>query len=323
MADGQQSRMGVVAIGHNEGERLQRCLRSIPPGIPMAYVDSASIDDSVAFARSVGADVVELDMRLPFSAARARNEGAARLTARHPELAFVQFVDGDCEFEPGWLAEATRFLENEPEFAAVCGRRRERYPEASFYNRLCDAEWNTPPGEAAACGGDAMVRLSAFASAGGYDGAVIAGEEPEFCARLRTRGWRVWRLDAPMTIHDADMHHFRQWWMRAVRSGYGYAQVWSKTRRLGAPLYGRELARAIGWSAAPIALALFLTVLLGPIGLLAAPLLWAAQFVRLARRDGGMQAVHLLAGKFAETWGALRYGAARAARRRQGAIYYK
>ena len=147
MADGQQSRMGVVAIRRNKGERLQRCLRSIPPGIPMVYVDSASIDDSVAFARSVGADVVELDMRLPFSAARARNEGAARLAARHPELAFVQFVDGDCEFEPGWLAEATRFLETEPEFAAVCGRRRERYPEATFYNRLCDAEWDTPPGK--------------------------------------------------------------------------------------------------------------------------------------------------------------------------------
>ncbi len=323
MAETQQGRIGVVAIGRNEGERLKRCLGSIPRGIPIIYVDSASTDGSVAYARSRGAEVVELDMRRPFSAARARNEGAERLVARHPELAFVQFVDGDCEFEPGWIAGAARFLETEPDFAAVCGRRRERYPEASFYNQLCDAEWNTPPGEAAACGGDAMVRLSAFEAAGGYDSNMIAGEEPEFCARLRARGWRVWRLDAPMTIHDADMHHFRQWWMRAVRSGYGYAQVWSKTRRLGTPLYGRELARAIGWSVGPIVLALLLAALAGPIALLAAPLLWAAQFARLARRDGVTAAFHLLAGKFAETWGAMRYGAARLARRRHGAIYYK
>jgi len=323
MAEAQQGRMGVVAIGRNEGERLQRCLGSIPRGTPIVYVDSASTDDSVAYARSVGAEVVELDMRRPFSAARARNEGAERLTARHPELAFVQFVDGDCEFEPSWIADATRFLETEPEFAAVCGRRRERHPEASFYNQLCDAEWNTPPGETAACGGDAMVRLTAFAAAGGYDGAVIAGEEPEFCARLRARGWRVWRLDVPMTIHDADMHHFRQWWMRAVRSGYGYAQVWSKTRRVGAPLYGRELARAVGWSVGPMGLAMILAALAGPIALVTAPLLWIAQFARLTRRDGVMGGLHLFAGKFAETWGAMRYGAARVAGRRHGAIYYK
>lgn len=323
MAEEQRSRIGVVAIGRNEGERLRRCLGSIPGGVPLVYVDSASTDGSADFARSVGAEVVELDMRRPFSAARARNEGLERLAARHPELAFVQFVDGDCEFEPGWIAAAARFLETEPEFAAVCGRRREHYPGASFYNQLCDAEWNTPPGEAAACGGDAMVRLAAFAAVGGYDAAIIAGEEPELCHRLRARGWRVWRLDAPMTIHDADMHHFRQWWMRAVRSGYGYAQVWTKTRRSGSPLYARELARALGWSVVPLCLAALLTILIGPVGLIAAPLTWGAQFGRLARRDGGTQALHLIAGKFAETWGMLRFVAARLAGRRQGAIYYK
>ncbi|MGB7409130.1 MAG: glycosyltransferase, partial [Pontixanthobacter sp.] len=220
------TKIGLVAIGRNEGERLQRCLRSIPQGIAVVYVDSASTDDSVAFARSMGADVVSLDLDKPFTAARARNEGYARLADTKPTLQFVQFVDGDCEVEAEWFGAAIEALIKHDEVAAVCGRRRERFPDASFYNRMCDDEWNTPVGYADACGGDALLRRSAFEQVDGYDGAMVAGEEPEMCSRLRAADWRILRIDAPMTIHDADMHHPRQWWLRAIRSGFGYAQVW-------------------------------------------------------------------------------------------------
>ena len=61
---------------------------------------------------------------------------------------------------PGWLATATGVLRAHPDIAAACGRRRERFPERSVYNLLCDIEWNTPVGEARACGGDVMMRVS-------------------------------------------------------------------------------------------------------------------------------------------------------------------
>jgi len=76
---------------------------------------------------------------------------------------------------PGWLAEAGRFLEARPDVAVVCGRLRERRPEASIYNQLCDIEWNTPVGEARACGGIAMMRVNALRAAGGFVEALIAG----------------------------------------------------------------------------------------------------------------------------------------------------
>ena len=60
MADEGTGRLGLVAIGRNEGERLKRCFRSIPDGLPVVYVDSASTDDSVNFAREHGALVVAL-----------------------------------------------------------------------------------------------------------------------------------------------------------------------------------------------------------------------------------------------------------------------
>src|SRR3990170_3982962 len=92
------SRLGIVAIGRNEGERLRACLRSVVgDNRVVVYVDSGSTDGSVEMARSMGAEVVELDLATPFTAARARNEGFHRLEQLNPNVAFVQFVDGDCE----------------------------------------------------------------------------------------------------------------------------------------------------------------------------------------------------------------------------------
>lgn len=317
-------RIGVVAIGRNEGERLRQCLRSVPAGTPVAYVDSASSDGSADFARSVGALVVELDLATPFTAARARNAGLEALLSEWPELEFVQFVDGDCEFEAGWLDAAAAFLDEEPSVAAACGRRRERFPDRSLYNRMCDNEWNTPVGEAVACGGDAMFRTAALAQVRGYDAAIVAGEEPELCHRLRGIGWRIWRIDRPMTIHDADMHRPRQWWLRTVRSGFGYAQVWQKTRSGdAAPLYGRQLISALFWTFGVAALAGAAAAALGPLGLVVAPLVWLLQLARLARRGGLAWGWHILAGKLAETIGILRFVLSRLRGRRQGAIFYK
>src|SRR5690349_8029988 len=156
-------KVGLVAIGRNEGERLKRCLRSARPQVKeLVYVDSGSSDDSVAFARSLGVHVVELDTSIPFTAARARNEGARRLREVMPDVQFVQFVDGDCELDAAWIARALAEFSERPRAAVVCGRRRERFPEASVYNRLCDIEWATPVGQAAACGGDFLARLDAF-----------------------------------------------------------------------------------------------------------------------------------------------------------------
>ena len=239
MSDGPA--IGVVVIGRNEGERLHRCLRSLGPHVARCvYVDSGSRDDSVAFARSVGAQVVELDPSRPFTAARARNEGAAALARSGGAVEFVQFVDGDCEIEPGWLAAAAAALRADSGLAVAFGRRRERARDASVYNRLCDLEWDVPVGEALACGGDALMRRAAFEQAGGFDPARIAGEEPELCLRLRGHGWRIARIDAPMTVHDAAMTRFGQWWRRMQRGGYVDAE--------GIAELGRRYPR---WRAAP------------------------------------------------------------------------
>jgi len=94
-----QAKVGVVVIGRNEGERLKRCLASVlaQHAGPVVYVDSGSSDGSVEYAKSVGIEVVDLDMTRPFTMARGRNAGFNYLLEHYPGCEFVQFVDGDCE----------------------------------------------------------------------------------------------------------------------------------------------------------------------------------------------------------------------------------
>jgi GT2 family glycosyltransferase len=224
-AETQLDDVGIVAIGRNEGERLRSCLESARRSCRhVVYVDSGSTDGSTRLALQLGCEVVELDLSTPFTAGRARNEGVERLLRLAPGLAYVQFVDGDCELAPNWLRVGVEALDRDNRLAVVCGRRRERYPNATVYNMLCDVEWDTPIGRVRACGGDAMYRVEAFQRVGGFNPTVIAGEEPELCVRLRKAGWEIERIDAEMTLHDAAMMRFSQWWRRNVRAGHAYAE---------------------------------------------------------------------------------------------------
>ena len=131
--------------------------------------------------------------------------------------------DGPLPYRPR-IFESAQTLDASSKVVAVCGRQMEIHRNATIYNRMIDIEWDTPVGVAKSCGGCTMFRVSAFQDVGGFDPVVIAGEEPELCVRLRSRGGVVMRIDQPMTMHDADMTRFSQWWMRNVRAGHAYAQ---------------------------------------------------------------------------------------------------
>jgi glycosyltransferase involved in cell wall biosynthesis len=218
--------VGVVVIGRNEGNRLIRCIKSLQStGLTVIYVDSGSVDGSQDTAKQLGALVEILDLSIPFTAARARNKGFSKLLEAAANIKFVQFIDGDCILDESWLNQARGFLMERLDVAAVCGRRREINPSASIYNWMCDIEWATPIGETDSCGGDVMLRAEPFQVVGGYLSSLVAGEEPELCIRLRNHNWKIWRIDAEMTLHDAAITRFTQWWRRCKRGGYGMCQV--------------------------------------------------------------------------------------------------
>jgi|SRR5665213_67938 len=304
--------IGAVVIGRNEGDRLINCLTSVQPNVQCAiYVDSGSTDGSTQAAERLGVHVITLNMDEPFTAARARNEGFLALRKLRPDIELVQFIDGDCELDKKWLNTAAPFLSTRDDLAMVCGRRRERHSSVSVYNRLCDIEWRTPVGQASACGGDSLVRANAFEAVGGFRTPLIAGEEPELCVRLRERGWKIWRIDAEMTRHDAAMTRFSQWWLRTVRYGFGMTEVsrlhWSSPFGI----WKAELKRAIIWGGL-LPLLIGFAALVHPAAL-AVTLIYPLQICRIAltrglrSSDSWAYALFVTLGKFAEFQGVSKF----------------
>ena len=322
--------MAVVVIGRNEGARLQLCIKSTSGLVAnVVYVDSGSIDGSAEWASSEGVRVVDLDMSQPFTAARARNAGAAEVHNTNADIRYLQFIDGDCELAPMWLAQAHAFLEVNTSVVAVCGRLRERYPSRSIYNRMCDFEWDTPVGPARYFGGIVMIRAEGFREVGGFLEGLIAGEEPELAIRLRNAGGSIWRLELEMAWHDAAITQFCQWWRRAVRGGYAYA--------LGASIHGgtperhwvRESRSAWLWGLV-IPLGAATALMIGQHGLaLAIAMAYPFQWIRLVLAAEGpirmrqARATFLILGKFAEVTGQLKFSWHRLTGRTGRLIEYK
>lgn len=305
--------VGVVVIGRNEGPRLKACFDSLVTQCnKIVYVDSGSTDGSMHLAQSFNVVAIELDMTSNFTAARARNFGFRKLIKLYPALEYVQFIDGDCQMVRGWIAAGVNYLNSNRDVAIVCGRRREISRSTSVYNMLCDIEWNTPLGEAKACGGDLIVRVAAFERVGGYNDTVIAGEEPELCFRLRQARWKIWRLDHEMTLHDAAIYGFAQWWRRTARGGYAFT--------LGAFMHGdkperhwvRESLRITFWGAI-VPLSIVVPSIIISQAYLCLLLIYPIQVLRVYRQvkypavERLFYAGFIVIGKFAEFQGQLRF----------------
>lgn len=330
--------VGIVIIGRNEGTRFQDCLAALPRDLPAVYVDSGSTDDSVSHALVAGLQVVHLSQAFGFTAARARNVGWRALLEECPEVKFVQFIDGDCALDPSWLPNALAATECVKRLGAVFGQLKERFPEQSIYNAMCDREWDVPVGEVRACGGNALICVEALVQAGGYNDNLIAGEEPDLCLRMRAQGWVIHRILPKMATHDAAILNFGSFWKRATRAGHAYAEHVAIHRRLADPDWHRALISMIVW-----AILLPFIIILGAILGLVSNLLWGLisvgagllyifQIVRIAhrvltrgfsRQDAYGEAVLLIIAKFAHFAGAASWLFDRLRGRRPTIIEYK
>jgi len=156
----------------------------------------------------------------------------------------------------------------------------------------------------------------------------VAGEEPELCARLRKAGGRIWRLEADMARHDADITRFGQWWKRMVRGGHAYTEGFLLHRE---PREARAVASFLAWGLLLPLVALagawwsagwsLLLLVLYPLQLLR---IWHRE--RAAGRENRLalaQAFFMLVTKFAQVVGMGRFILSRFLGRQPRLIEYK
>ena len=236
--------ISVIVIGLNEEKVIGECLSSIS-GLKLSdcileviYVDSGSTDKSIKIAESFSnVRVVSLNDANP-SAAKARNLGVSVTNSE-----FIQFVDGDSILDEQWLKIALPILSSDNSIGAVFGSIEEVDKKSNIYMKVCQFDWYMPPGDYRLCGGNALWKRSVFDEVGLFDGKLIAGEEPDLCFRVRQKGYRIVCIDSPMVKHDLDMHYFKDYWNRSVRSGTAYAIIAMRYRKTQEKLWLKEMTR--------------------------------------------------------------------------------
>ena len=69
------------------------------------------------------------------------------------------------------------------------------------------------------------------------------------CRRIRAIGFIILHLDRPMTGYDLAMTRFSQYWRRAIRTGYAYAEVSARFRNSDLPLWNKEARHNLAYGA--------------------------------------------------------------------------
>lgn len=307
--------IGIVVIGRNEGNRLQDCLEcTMYKNYPVIYVDSCSEDNSLDIARQFNIEIVELSLEPPLSAARGRNAGAKRLLELHPNLQYIQFIDGDTVLEKGWLLTAASCLHERQDVAIITGQLKEYNHNISVYKELSALEWKRKPGIITSCGGNMMMRTDAFCKLGGFNPAIIGGEDTELCYRVRQAGWKILCIDTAMATHDSKIYTLNDFCNRCIRTGYGYQQISSLYAHENEKLFLREnISNWIYGGILPIAMLVLLPLTSGwsLLFLLAYPILAARIYFRTPEqwksRLAFAYAITCVISKFPGFYGACKY----------------
>lgn len=242
MSEDQYPDIAVVIIGINVERYISGCITSVLESkypadkLNIVFVDGGSGDRSVELAKGFdGVRVIELKDPSP-TPGKGRNAGF-----RAVQSPFIQFMDADTTLHPLWFEKALPYFKDR--VAAVCGYRKEKYPEKNFYHTIGNIEWRYEEGPCRYFGGEALILRDILEQCGGYDENLVAGEDPDLSYRIRRDGRVIYRIKEDMTTHDLNMTKFRQYIKRAFRTGHAYAEIGLRYSGNKEKMWLRELFR--------------------------------------------------------------------------------
>jgi GT2 family glycosyltransferase len=196
----------AVVVPNRDGRRwlpgLVASLRAqTRPADRIVVVDDGSRDDSVAWLRAEGIDVVARPASGGFAA--AVNLGVAAVA----DCDLVALVNTDVELAPDWLARMAEVVQAAPEAgSAACKMvvmdalatiddagdtlRRDGVCEQRGRGRADDGRFDAPGEIWGACAGAALYRRRALEAVGGFDESYgMYLEDVDVALRLRLAGW--------------------------------------------------------------------------------------------------------------------------------------
>ena len=199
----------------------------------------AAIESSLAAVAEVGGEViladshstdrtVELASRYPVRVVQLVNAHerccgvGPQLGYQHSRGEYVYLLDGDMRMLPGFLPDALSFLAQHPEAAGVGGRLAELNTESLEYReRGLRAAAHLSPGEVDRLDGGGLYRRRAIEECGYVsDRNLHSYEEFDLAARLRSRGWKLWRIPVGAVTHYGHEVPPYQLLLRRWRTGY-------------------------------------------------------------------------------------------------------
>jgi glycosyltransferase involved in cell wall biosynthesis len=189
-------RVSVVIKALNEESgivaTIESALRAVSKvGGEVVLADSCSTDRTVELAMKYPVRIVQL------ANASERCCGVGpQLGYQHSSGEFIYILDGDMQMLDGFLEEALDVLAQRPDVAGVGGRVVELNTESLEYvSREQRAAVHRHAGSVDRLDGGGLYRRSAIEAAGYFsDRNLHSYEEYDLGVRLRSMGWKLWRV---------------------------------------------------------------------------------------------------------------------------------
>jgi GT2 family glycosyltransferase len=184
--------------------------RNICSAIESSLAAVEEVGGEVILADSYSADrTVELACRYPIRVVQLADPKqrccgiGPQLGYQHARGDYIYILDGDMRMVPGFLQVALAFLAQHPEAGGVGGRLVELNNQSMEYReRGLRAAAHLAPGEVDRLDGGGLYRRRAIAEAGFFsDRNLHSYEEFDLAVRLRSRGWKLWRLPVRSATH--------------------------------------------------------------------------------------------------------------------------
>ena len=204
--------LAVVVIARNEEENIGASLEAALAAVcgqdcsEVVLVDSNSSDRTVEIAQRYPISILRYRAERP-TAAAGRRIGFAHVRAN-----YVQFIDGDCCIEPGFIAAALQEFASHPDVAVVYGARRNITPGQVS---------ESAPIVHGSLGGNALYRASALAQVDSFNPHIIGEEEGELLGRLQAAGFRAVSIRHLMITHYTEALQTVEGFMQRHHRGLG------------------------------------------------------------------------------------------------------